>query len=208
MGEFSEVYHHRLRYFLTPQFDMYRIIREFLKREDEEQEQEGRPRTILDYGCGNGVGSVLLLADPEWKVHGFDSDAGAIAFAHASWGHLAVFMKTDWAKPEGVLDVSWSRNYDAIVCLEVIEHVKDPLNLLISFERSLKPGGHLFVSTLNHNSQFRKNRGHIGQFCVADFRKLVGGIFPGVEIFEYTLTDELKNDDTRTPMVAVWRKAE
>lgn len=194
MGEFSEVYHHRLRYFLTPQFDMYRYARELL-------EQTGRERLkVLDYGCGNGVGSVLLKTR-SWEVTGVDSDEEAVAFAKDSWGHLCSFRHEDWAGENVEVE-----EFDAIVCLEVIEHVADPSKLLASLRRSVDGyrRTELILSTLNHNSQYRKNRGHIGRFCLADFGAMVRDYFPGARITDYTMQNDLEPGSSITPMVAVW----
>lgn len=197
MGEFGEVFHHRLRYFLTPQFDMYRNIRADMERHP----IENGSGLVLDYGCGNGVGSVLLCDPPRWKIYGIDSDEEAVAFAKDSWGHLVTFKRADWARKNGPLPAT----FDTVVCLEVIEHVEHPHELLDNLRMSLRSEGQLYISTLNHNSQYRKNRGHVGRYCVEDFRRLLQHHFPGVKLYEYTLTRELQDDDTMTPMVGVWR---
>lgn len=190
MGEFREVYFHRMRYFLTPQFDLYRNARKLL---------DGERRLILDYGCGNGVGSVILKRNG-WEVVGIDSDSEAIAFAQDSWGHLITFEEGDWTEPT-LLPLS----YDAVVCLEVIEHVSHPSDLLANLRRALRTNGTLILSTLNHNSQYRKNRGHIGKYTLDNFKELVGGSFPGVKLYDYTLENELEPGSSITPMVAVWK---
>jgi 2-polyprenyl-3-methyl-5-hydroxy-6-metoxy-1,4-benzoquinol methylase len=198
MGEFSEVYHHRMRYFLTPQFDIYRNVRDQIL-ETRDPVRAGSGISVLDYGCGNGVGTVLL--DGNFRtVCGVDSDKEAIAFSKDAWGHLCTFIHADWGINDDVTPC-----FDVVVCLEVIEHVDYPCNLLRSLARL---GCDTFVmSTVNHNSQFRKNRGHVGKFCIADFREMLGVYFPGVKIFDYTLEDELDDDSSISPMVAVWRKS-
>lgn len=199
MSEFNEVYHHRMRYFLTPQFDMYRNARAYL--DEKLSRGPNYQPCICDYGCGNGVGSVMLSkTDGKWRVSGIDSDDEAIAFAKDAWGHMVHFDRGDWD------DTTFFRrlDIDAIVCLEVIEHVKRPEVLLQSFKKTLGGSGHLILSTLNHNSQYRKNRGHIGKFCLEDFQELVSQYFPGVRFYDYTLKNELEPGSSITPMVAVW----
>jgi 2-polyprenyl-3-methyl-5-hydroxy-6-metoxy-1,4-benzoquinol methylase len=96
-----------------------------------------------------------------------------------------------------------------VVCLEVIEHVAEPGLLLERLRHSLRDFAHgpatLYLSTLNHNSQYRKNRGHVGKFCLHDFSDLVRTYFPGAVITDYTLTNELEEGSSITPMVAIWR---
>lgn len=199
MGEFREVYFHRMRYFLTPQFDLYRNVRKLL---------DGERRLILDYGCGNGVGSVILKRNG-WEVVGIDSDEEAITFAQDAWGHMITFDHTDWTtlkvRPVVEVGLSMSLAFDAIVCLEVIEHVSEPKALLANLRRALRPSGTFVLSTLNHNSQYRKNRGHIGKYTLESFKELLEPEFPGVKLYDYTLENELEPGSSITPMVAVWK---
>ena len=197
MGEFCEVFHHRLRYFLTPQFDMYRNVRECIKQ----QLGIGGQHDILDYGCGTGVGSVILKY-ADWGVMGVDSDAEAIAFASDSWGHLIPFFHENWV--EGM--PKYQSKFDAVVCLEVIEHVHHPHELLRNLTAVLRPGGLAFISTLNHNSQYRKNRGHCGRYTVNEFRRMTEHHMPGVEIVDYELYTLLDDMSSITPMVAKWQR--
>ncbi len=200
-SEFREVLYHRLRYFLSPQWDMYRHIRERLAREHSGQ------RSVLDYGCGNGVGCIMLKHDG-WDIVGIDSDEDAIAFAQDSWGHLADFWHANWCLPEDEASdtARFRRTYDSVICLEVIEHVDNPAALLESLRKVCSQNSSVFISTLNHNSQYRKNRGHVGKFCVEDFRILCNKVFPGVLIYNYDFSEELDDESNLTPMVAVWKE--
>ena len=203
MGEFREVYYHRMRYFLSPQFDLYKNIRVMVGKGTV-------PLQVLDYGCGNGVGTVLLKHLP-WRMVGVDSDRDAVSFAQSCWGHLAGFYPVDWARDDGLVaepsigSLSAVNDFDLITCIEVIEHVKDPRILLQKLAEAVRPKGEVYISTLNHNSDFRKNEGHIGRFRVRDFRELVLEFFPGARIVDYTLESELDDSSARTPMVAVWK---
>lgn len=44
-------------------------------------------------------------------------------------------------------------SFDAVTCMEMLEHVPDPAAILSACARLLKPGGRLFVSTLNRTPQ-------------------------------------------------------
>lgn len=197
-SEFLEVHFHRMRYFLSPQFDMYRNVRKKII------EKGGTHGSVLDYGCGNGVGCVLLKSDKlQLGIYGVDSDDEAVRFAGDAWGHLASFEHGDWSEDLG--DHYIFPQFDNIVCLEVIEHVKDPDTLLSNLRSSCAPDASVFISTLNHNSQYRKNAGHIGKFHVEDFRALLERHFPGVRLYNYDFSEELDDNSTLTPMVAVWK---
>ncbi|NMU24081.1 3-demethylubiquinone-9 3-O-methyltransferase, partial [Vibrio parahaemolyticus] len=41
--------------------------------------------------------------------------------------------------------------YDVVTCMEMLEHVPDPLSVIRSCAALVKPGGHVFFSTLNRN---------------------------------------------------------
>ena len=42
-------------------------------------------------------------------------------------------------------------SFDVVTCMEMLEHVPDPASTIQACARLLKPGGHLFFSTINRN---------------------------------------------------------
>ncbi|MGL5298056.1 MAG: bifunctional 2-polyprenyl-6-hydroxyphenol methylase/3-demethylubiquinol 3-O-methyltransferase UbiG, partial [Plesiomonas sp.] len=44
-----------------------------------------------------------------------------------------------------------SGQYDVVTCMEMLEHVPDPESIIQACARLVKPGGHVFFSTLNRN---------------------------------------------------------
>lgn len=195
---FNEVWFHRLKYMLTPQLDLYQHIRKVLQVRRGE-----KVLRILDYGCGNGVGTIQLHR-MAWDLSGFDKDPLAVDFANCAFGHLCHFRDADYSQNAPLSIRSDWIKFDVVVCVEVIEHVEDALVLLSNLRSIVQDDGFVFISTLNHNSQYRKNAGHVGKWKVADFRETLNRVFPGVRITDYTLESELSDDSTITPMVAVW----
>lgn len=181
MDSFTPVWFHRLRYMLTPQLDLYKNIA-----------RTYGPGEVLDMGCGNGFGTIQLLPS---VVHGVDIDKNAIEFARSTLGHLAHF---DVSRPEKM----WRSGYDLITCIEVIEHVDNVDKFLYNL-KEIAPKATFIFSTLNHNSQHRKNDAHIGKWTVHTFRWLMQEYFGKVRLTDYLLQDQLEDDSTLTPMVAV-----
>lgn len=74
---------------------------------------------VLDFACGCGYGSYLIAGNPEVeKVVAADIDRKAIDFAKKEFSNPKVkFFKRDVKEIKG--------NYDTLVCLETMEHIKD-----------------------------------------------------------------------------------
>ena len=98
---------------------------------------------ILDIGCGGGLVSESL-AQMGMQVTGIDADANAIdvAKAHAKTSELDISYICGDAQD---LD----EQYDVVVALEIIEHVRDIEEFIEVCISRLKPNGLLIMSTLN-----------------------------------------------------------
>lgn len=102
--------------------------------------------TILDVGCGGGLVSEPL-ARLGATVTGIDptTDSIAVARRHAEGQGLAIDYRT--ASVEQL--VANGERFDAVVCMEVIEHVPDPAAFVKSLGQLVRPGGAIVMSTLN-----------------------------------------------------------
>ncbi len=102
--------------------------------------------SVLDVGCGGG-----LLAEPLTRlgarVTGIDADAEGVAIArsHAAMAGLAIDYGV--TTPEDL--VATGRVFDAVVSLEVVEHVTDPDAFLQALVRLTRPGGALVMATIS-----------------------------------------------------------
>jgi ubiquinone/menaquinone biosynthesis C-methylase UbiE len=108
--------------------------------------------TILDAGCGDGFGS-LLLAESSYHVTGIDIAEKMIDRAKETRIHSNLhFEKGDLTK----LPLEKSSK-DAIMAINSIEWVEQPLDVLDEFHKVLKPGGKLFLGLLGPTAGPRAN---------------------------------------------------
>ncbi len=116
--------------------------------EDNFRAQDSSTITVLDIGCGNGSQLSLPLARLGYNVTGIDPDESSIAHAaRLSEGiEGARFLRTS------VSEVA--EKFDVVILSEVLEHVKDPSELLQAGERLLNPDGLIIVTTPNGYGEF------------------------------------------------------
>ena len=111
----------------------------------------GRLR-VLDLGCGAGLASEALAASGH-HVLGVDASAEAIAAAEIHQAKAtapgSVFGSLSYRCGSAEMLVQEGQRFDAVVALEIIEHVPAPAEFLVLLDKLLEPGGVIVVSTLN-----------------------------------------------------------
>lgn len=101
----------------------------------------------LDVGCGGGLLSEALAAR---GAHVTALDLSPEVLEAARLHLYESGLKVDYREQsvESLADECPAR-FDVITCMEMLEHVPDPASVIEACARLLKPGGRLFLSTLN-----------------------------------------------------------
>lgn len=106
-----------------------------------------RDAQVLDVGCGGGLLSEALAAAGA-RVTAIDLAPELIKVAKLH--RLETGVAIDYRlQPAESLAEEMPGRFDAITCMEMLEHVPDPAAVVRACARLLKPGGRLFLSTLN-----------------------------------------------------------
>ena len=103
----------------------------------------------IDIGCGGGI-LTEGLAEKGAICHGIDMSESAISIAtsHATASALTIDYQVMTAE---TLAQTSPQQYDIVTCMEMLEHVPDPASVIHACSQLVKPGGHVFFSTLNRH---------------------------------------------------------
>ncbi|HKI74315.1 MAG TPA: bifunctional 2-polyprenyl-6-hydroxyphenol methylase/3-demethylubiquinol 3-O-methyltransferase UbiG [Pseudomonadales bacterium] len=106
---------------------------------------------VADVGCGGGI-LTEALARAGATVTGIDMAEKSLQVAklHRHESGLADAIDYQLATAEAFAETH-AGEFDVVTCLEMLEHVPKPASVVAACGRLLKPGGQLFVSTINRN---------------------------------------------------------
>ncbi len=104
-------------------------------------------RSVLDIGCGGGL-LTESLARLGAQVTGIDlsPDLLELARRHAAGQGLQITYREMSAEQ---LASQQPASFDVVTCMEVLEHIPDPQQVVRACSQLLKPGGHAFYATLD-----------------------------------------------------------
>jgi len=122
---------------------------------------------VLDVGCNNGA-HTLVAARQARTVFGMDYDARQLAVAAATARarriHNVRLLAWDITTPFPFPDA----HFDAVLFLDVIEHIHPRVAVLGEIRRVLKPEGRLLVSGPNRDTSWRRQLRQAGLFAFSD----------------------------------------
>jgi SAM-dependent methyltransferase len=137
---------------------------------------------VLDMACGEGYGSEVLSRTAATVV---GLDANPEAFEHARLRYVRENLRFQ----RGMVETFGEPGaYDAVVFLQTIEHVQDPVAVLSHFRNLLAPGGIAYITTPNlltlapPGAEKSDNPWHIKEYRAGEFETLCRTVFPDVEM--------------------------
>ncbi len=134
---------------------------------------------VLDIGCGSGLFLNTFLTKAKNK-YGIDISEEALKNSKNS----NIITKCVNLNTE---EINLGKQFDTIFCMDVLEHLYLPLDVMFKIKKVLKPGGYLIITLPNDISNIQKklkiifettpildyNQGHIRFFNVKLIKKLI-----------------------------------
>lgn len=106
-------------------------------------------KNVLDVGCGGGI-LAESMAQRGAKVTGIDMGEAPLAVAQLHSLETGITVDYQRCTAEEMAS-QHAGKYDVVTCLEMLEHVPDPSSVINACTNLVKPGGHVYFSTINRN---------------------------------------------------------
>lgn len=108
-------------------------------------------KQVLDVGCGGGILSESM-AKRGAQVTGIDLAEKSLQVAQLHALEANVQLDYRCVTVEALAQEK-PQTFDVVTCMEMLEHVPDPASVVRACAALVKPGGHVFFSTLNRNAK-------------------------------------------------------
>lgn len=106
-------------------------------------------KRVIDVGCGGGI-LAEAMAKKGADVTGIDLSDKALKVADLHCLESGINVRYEKISAEEMAMREAGR-FDVVTCMEMLEHVPDPLSIVRACADLVKPGGQVFFSTLNRN---------------------------------------------------------
>ena len=137
---------------------------------------------VIDMACGEGYGSAVLARGAA-SVVGVDANPEAFAHARLRYGAENLRFERGMVQAHGE-----TAGYDAVVFLQTVEHIRDPVAVLAHLRQLLAPGGVAYVSTPNRltlappGATKSDNPWHVKEYRAHEFDALCRTVFRSVSL--------------------------
>ena len=152
-------------------------------------------RSVLDVGCGGGL-LAEAMARKGASVTGLDlaDDLLQVARLHALEANVEVHYLLEAAEAHAARHEG---KYEIVTCMEMLEHVPDPTSVVAALGRLVRPGGHVFISTLNRTPKAYA-------FAILGAEYLLRLLPPGTHTYEkFIKPSELRQWSRRAGLEAI-----
>jgi SAM-dependent methyltransferase len=138
---------------------------------------------VLDLGCGAGEGTAYLTEHTDSLIYGVDLSNDALVFARQEYQNLSI----NFIQMNAEQLAFKTGCFDAIISVEVIEHIPDPLAYLQEAHRILQRHG-LFMLTTPNRLRSSPTPGslwpeHLREYDPDELTLLLNSIFSNVELW-------------------------
>ncbi|MGH8579253.1 MAG: bifunctional 2-polyprenyl-6-hydroxyphenol methylase/3-demethylubiquinol 3-O-methyltransferase UbiG [Gammaproteobacteria bacterium] len=133
-----------------------------------------RGKAVLDVGCGGGI-LAESMAQMKAQVTGIDAAEEPLMVARLHQQGSGTRAEYVRVTPE-VFAAQRPSAFDAVTCLELLEHVPDPRSIVGACARLARPGADVFFSTIN-----RTPRAYVAAILAAE--QLLGLLPKGTHAF-------------------------
>ncbi|MFQ6004321.1 MAG: bifunctional 2-polyprenyl-6-hydroxyphenol methylase/3-demethylubiquinol 3-O-methyltransferase UbiG [Woeseia sp.] len=103
----------------------------------------------IDIGCGGGILAEAMAQDGA-TVTGIDVAQGPLAVARLHQVESGAQVEYRYSTAESYADAN-AGQFDVVTCMEMLEHVPDPGRVVTACAELVRPGGDVFISTINRN---------------------------------------------------------
>lgn len=169
--------------------------------------------TIVDVGCGSGVGSNVLSQEADF-VWGIDKNENSIKFAKEAFTRVknGIYYNSQVSFDQWdiISDNRETMKFDIVLAIEVIEHIYDYktfLKKLTQFDtKNTNNPTEYFISTPNRNNKHIQqdkpfNPWHVREYTAQEFHAVLSEFFKDIEFFS-AAGEPAPIDTNHTPLIA------
>ncbi|NQZ33921.1 MAG: bifunctional 2-polyprenyl-6-hydroxyphenol methylase/3-demethylubiquinol 3-O-methyltransferase UbiG [Oceanospirillaceae bacterium] len=106
-------------------------------------------KRVIDIGCGGGILSESMVQRGA-SVTGIDLGEAPLKVAQLHGLESGLHVDYQKISAEQIAEQQ-PASFDVVTCMEMLEHVPDPSSIVQACAKLVKPGGHVFFSTINRN---------------------------------------------------------